>query len=104
MEVLDKGKAAAVTTIVETRDKLSGKLILENQSTFFVRGAGGFGGKRVGRGMIHPVMFVILRVEGRVAFAPIDRGAASAVNAPPKRAPDASTVEKTSPTQAALYR
>src|SRR5580658_8182244 len=68
MEVLDKGKAAAVTTIVETRDKLSGKLIFENQSTFFVRGAGGFGGKRVGRGMIHPVMFMILRVEGRVGF------------------------------------
>ena len=33
MEVLDKGKAAAVTTIIETRDKTSGKLIFENQST-----------------------------------------------------------------------
>jgi multifunctional beta-oxidation protein len=50
--VLDKGRAAAVTTIVETRDKHSGKVILENQSTVFIRGAGGFGGKRAGKGMI----------------------------------------------------
>ena len=50
MEVLDKGKAAAVTTIVQTREKTTGKLIFENQSTVFIRGAGGFGGKRVGKG------------------------------------------------------
>lgn len=50
MEVLDKGKAAAVTTIVETRDKHTGELMFENQSTVFIRGAGGFGGKRVGKG------------------------------------------------------
>jgi multifunctional beta-oxidation protein len=53
MEVLDKGKAAAVTTIVHTKDKGTGKLIFENQSTMFIRGAGGFGGKRVGRGEDH---------------------------------------------------
>lgn len=82
MEVLDKGKAAAVTSIVETRDKDTGELIFENQSTVFIRGAGGFGGRRVGK----------------------DRGAASAVNAPPKRAPDATLEEQTSPSQAALYR
>lgn len=34
----------------------------------------------------------------------VDRGAASAVNAPPKRTPDAVIEEKTTPTQAALYR
>ena len=50
LEVLDKGKAAAVTSIVETRDKSSGELIFENQSTVFIRGAGGFGGKRTGKG------------------------------------------------------
>lgn len=50
MEVLDKGKAAAVTSIVETKDKATGKAIFENQSTVFIRGAGGFGGKRVGKG------------------------------------------------------
>ncbi|KAF8951075.1 hypothetical protein BDZ97DRAFT_1685793 [Flammula alnicola] len=82
LEVLDKGKAAAVTTIIETRDKHTGNLIFENQSTVFIRGAGGFGGKRAGN----------------------DRGAASAANTPPKRSPDAVIEEKTSTSQAALYR
>ncbi|GBE87805.1 Peroxisomal hydratase-dehydrogenase-epimerase [Sparassis crispa] len=82
LEVLDKGKAAAVTTIVETKDKATGKVIFENQSTVFIRGAGGFGGKRVGD----------------------DRGAASAANTPPQRKPDATLEEKTLPVQAALYR
>lgn len=50
MEVLDKGKAAAVTSIVQTKDKHSGKVIFENQSTVFIRGSGGFGGKRAGKG------------------------------------------------------
>jgi multifunctional beta-oxidation protein len=50
MEVLDKGKAAAVTIIIETRDKSTGKVIFENQMTTFIRGAGGFGGKRAGNG------------------------------------------------------
>jgi hypothetical protein len=50
MEVLDKGKAAAVTTVIETRDKSTGKIIFENQMTTFIRGAGGFGGKRAGNG------------------------------------------------------
>ncbi|KAI3615453.1 peroxisomal multifunctional enzyme type 2 [Moniliophthora roreri] len=82
LEVLDKGKAAAVTSIVETRDKKTGNLIFENQSTVFIRGSGEFGGKRAG----------------------IDRGAASAANEPPKRAPDATMEEKTFASQAALYR
>ena len=51
VEVLDKGKAAAVTAIVETKDKHSGQVIFENQSTVFIRGSGGFGGKRSGKGM-----------------------------------------------------
>ncbi|KAJ7127052.1 hydroxysteroid dehydrogenase [Mycena epipterygia] len=81
LEVLDKGKAAAVTSVVETRDQ-SGKLIFENQSTVFIRGSGGFGGQRAGS----------------------DRGAATAVNAIPKRSPDAVVEEQTSSSQAALYR
>jgi len=81
-EVLDKGKAAAVTTVTETRDKESGKLIFENHSTVFIRGSGGFGGKKSGA----------------------DRGAATAANAPPQRAPDAVVEEKTSEDQAAIYR
>lgn len=52
LEVLDKGKAAAVTTIVETKDVNSGKVIFENQLTVFIRGAGGFGGKRTGKGIV----------------------------------------------------
>ncbi|THH12714.1 hypothetical protein EW146_g7432 [Bondarzewia mesenterica] len=82
MEVLDKGKAAAVTTVVETKDKHTGQVIFENQSTVFIRGSGGFGGKRTGK----------------------DRGPASAANTPPKRQPDAVVEEKTLLTQAALYR
>ncbi|CCM04300.1 uncharacterized protein FIBRA_06471 [Fibroporia radiculosa] len=82
MEVLDKGKAAAVTTVVETKDSETGTVIFENQSTVFIRGAGGFGGKRAGK----------------------DRGAASASNTPPQRRPDVVLEEKTLPIQAALYR
>jgi hypothetical protein len=50
MEVLDKGKAASVTTIVYTKDTATGNVIFENQITVFIRGAGGFGGKRSGKG------------------------------------------------------
>ena len=50
LEVLDKGKAAAVTSIVETVDQSTGKVIFENQSTVFIRGSGGFGGKKKGSG------------------------------------------------------
>ncbi|CAL1716544.1 unnamed protein product [Somion occarium] len=82
VEVLDKGKAAAVTSVVETKDKDTGKVIFENQSTVFIRGAGGFGGKRAGK----------------------DRGAATAANTPPQRKPDAVVEEKTLSQQAALYR
>lgn len=51
MEVLDKGKAAAVTSIVHTKDKKTGTVIFETISTVFIRGAGGFGGKRNGSGV-----------------------------------------------------
>jgi multifunctional beta-oxidation protein len=50
LEVLDKGKAAAVTTVVTTKDKNTGKVVFENQSTVVIRGAGGFGGKTKGSG------------------------------------------------------
>ncbi|ELU40715.1 hydroxysteroid dehydrogenase [Rhizoctonia solani AG-1 IA] len=82
IEVLDKGKAAAVTVAVDTIDKDTGKPVFENQSTVFLRGSGGFGGKKKGS----------------------DRGAATAPNTPPKRAPDAVVEEKTDEKQAALYR
>jgi len=50
LEVLDKGKAATVTTIIETRDRDSGEFLYSSQSTQFIRKVGGFGGKRVGIG------------------------------------------------------
>lgn len=50
MEVLDKGKAAAVTSITTTKDKQTGEVVFENQSTVFIRKAGGFGGKKSGMG------------------------------------------------------
>ncbi|KAF8525833.1 multifunctional beta-oxidation protein [Hysterangium stoloniferum] len=82
LEVLDKGKAAAVTMIAETKDKHTGRVVFENQQTVFIRGAGGFGGKRASK----------------------DRGAATAANAVPKRKPDVVVEEKTQSSQAALYR
>jgi len=81
-EALDKGKAAAVTTITETKDKASGKVIFESHSTVFIRGAGGFGGKKTGK----------------------DRGAATAANKVPSRAADKVIEEKTDEKQAAIYR
>jgi multifunctional beta-oxidation protein len=51
LEVLDKGKAAAVTVVVDTVDKATGQSVFENQSTVFLRGSGGFGGKKKGSGM-----------------------------------------------------
>ena len=81
-EALDKGKAAAVTTVTETKDKASGKVIFESHSTVFIRGAGGFGGKKTGK----------------------DRGAATAANKVPSRAADKVIEEKTDEKQAAIYR
>lgn len=82
LEVTDKGKAASVVTITDTYDKSTGNLLFENQCTLFIRGSGGFGGKKVGK----------------------DRGPATAVNKPPSRNPDAIVVEKTDKKQAVLYR
>lgn len=99
--MLDKGKAAAVTSLVETKDKASGKVIFENQSTVFIRGSGGFGGKRTAKGMSTTVVSHWNRM---IYSFYLDRGPASAANAVPKRAPDAIVEEKTTSTQAALYR
>src|SRR5271156_1345120 len=81
IDILDKGKAASVTIGTTTKDKSTGEVIFENQATVFIRGSGGFGGPSKGA----------------------DRGAATAPNNPPSRAPDA-VEEKTSEDQAALYR
>ena len=82
MEALDKGKAASVTSITYTKNKATGKVIFESQSTVFIRGSGGFGGKKTGK----------------------DRGAATAANTPPSRQADKIVEEKTEEKQAAIYR
>jgi multifunctional beta-oxidation protein len=82
VDILDKGKAASVTIGTTTKDKATGDVIFENQATVFIRGSGGFGGPSRGT----------------------ERGAATATNTPPSRAPDTVVEEKTSEDQAALYR
>ena len=76
------GKAASITSKTTTSDKATGETLFECYSTVFIRGAGGFGGKKTGG----------------------DRGAATAVNKPPSREPDAVSEYKTTEDQAAIYR
>ena len=82
IEVVDKGNAGVVVSGTVTKIAETGEDLFYNESTTFIRGSGGFGGPRKGT----------------------DRGAATRVHAPPKRAPDAVVEEKTSDDQAALYR
>jgi len=81
IEITDKGNAALVRRGATTTDA-NGKTVFYNESLSFIRGSGGFGGSRV----------------------PFDRGAATAANTPPSRAPDKVVTEKTGTEQAALYR
>lgn len=81
IEVVDKGNAALVRRGSTTYDG-AGKPLFYNESLAFVRGSGGFGGQK----------------------QPSDRGAATAANNPPSRAPDQTVEEKTSEDLAALYR
>jgi multifunctional beta-oxidation protein len=82
IEVVDKGKAAIVTSGTVTKIAETGEDLFYSESSAFIRGSGGYGGQTKGT----------------------DRGAATAVYNPPKRAPDAIIEEKTSDDQAALYR
>ncbi|KAJ3126449.1 hypothetical protein HK098_007501 [Nowakowskiella sp. JEL0407] len=80
IDILDKGKGAAVILGVSTYDT-SGNLICNYEMTNFIRGLGGKGGNKGS-----------------------DRGAATAANEPPARSPDFVFREKTSEDLAALYR
>ena len=75
-DIFDKGKGALVITEVKSFDE-DGDLLMVNEITTFVRGAGGWGG---------------------------DRGPSADRNAPPDRKPDAVVEEKTADNQALLYR
>ncbi|KAI1612333.1 peroxisomal hydratase-dehydrogenase-epimerase [Exophiala viscosa] len=81
IEVVDKGNAALVRRGSTTFDG-AGKPLFYTESLAFIRGSGGFGGQK----------------------KPSDRGAATAPNDPPTRAPDHVAEEKTSEDIAALYR
>jgi multifunctional beta-oxidation protein len=82
IEVVDKGAAGVIVTGTTTKDANTGEDIFYNESTVFIRGAGGFGGAKKGG----------------------DRGAATTIHKPPQRAPDSVVEEKTTQEQAALYR
>ena len=76
-DIFDKGKGAVVVTEINSEDADTGELLIKNEVTMFVRGAGGWGG---------------------------DRGPSTDVNVAPDRAPDAVITEKTADNQALLYR
>ncbi len=76
-EIFDKGKHAVVVTHLDSYDAKTGELLISNDISMVVKGAGGWGG---------------------------DRGPATEQNQAPERAPDAVITEKTSENQALLYR
>ena len=82
LEVIDKGSAAIVKSGTTTFDKSTGQPLFYNEMTVFVRGSGGFGGFK----------------------KPQNRGASTAADTPPKRAPDVVVEERTTEEQAAVYR
>ena len=81
VEVVDKGKAAAITTGCTVKDKTSGEDLFYAENLFFVRGAGNFGGNLKGS----------------------DCGAATRITVPPQRDADVITEEATDEGQAAGY-
>ena len=83
LHVLDKKKAAVVTTAFTTLDSQTGEPVFYNESTIYVRDAGGFGGSS--------------------EIPQAARQIPQATN-PPSRTPDFSRDEQTSNEQAALYR
>jgi 3-hydroxyacyl-CoA dehydrogenase/3a,7a,12a-trihydroxy-5b-cholest-24-enoyl-CoA hydratase len=75
-DIWDKGKGALVVTSFDSYDE-DGDLLIKNEMTAFVRGAGGWGG---------------------------DRGPTADINVPPERAPDFVVEDAIPANQALLYR
>ncbi|KAH6958775.1 hypothetical protein HG530_010423 [Fusarium avenaceum] len=82
LEVIDKGNASIARSSTTTVDANTGEDVFYNEASVFLRGAGGWGGPKRGA----------------------DRGASTAANKPPARAPDVVVEEVTSDDQAAIYR
>ncbi|MFO0601035.1 MAG: SDR family NAD(P)-dependent oxidoreductase [Myxococcaceae bacterium] len=76
-DIFDKGKHAVVVTHIDTFDADSGELLVKNDISMVVRGAGGWGG---------------------------ERGPSNEVNVAPERPADVVITEKTDASQALLYR
>ena len=81
INVVDKGKAAVVTVGNTTKDAITGEDIFYNESSAYVRGAGGFSAEDA-----H------------------SRASGSTTWTPPARSPDFTREERTTDEQAALYR
>ena len=75
-DIWDKGKGALVVTALDSYDE-DGDLLIKNEMTAFVRGAGGWGG---------------------------DRGPSAEINVPPSREPDLVVEDSIPQNQALLYR
>lgn len=82
IEVLDKGEATVLTFSCNIKNKTTGKDLFYTESTAFIRGSGGFGGVSKGQ----------------------DRGASTRNHKPPQRKPDVVVEQKTTESQAAMYR
>lgn len=82
LEVVDKGNASIARSATTTVDANTGEDVFYNESSVFLRGTGGWGGPKRGA----------------------DRGAATAANKPPARAPDVVVESPTHDDQAAIYR
>ncbi|KAJ1504683.1 hypothetical protein HMI54_006724 [Coelomomyces lativittatus] len=81
LDILDKGKGALVIIGIHTYDS-QGTLVCYNEGASFIRGLGGFGGKKVSNARRQPDIPFSL----------------------PQRPADYSVVEKTQPDQAVVYR
>lgn len=84
LDIVDKGKAAAITIGFQMKVKGESSDLASGESTLFIRGIGGFGGP--------------------TKRSPNTNPEAIATNDPPNRAPDATCQETTSEDLAALYR
>ena len=102
VEVLDKGKSAAITVGADYHDLETGRLVYVNHSTYIIRGSGGFGGRTKAQGTI--IWLQAARTHHCSLPRPQDRGKATASYKPPARQPDVIVEQYINENAAALYR